>query len=170
MNEWSGFQIKQCPSKLDLPLFKQPQGPTKETQLEGLTKEELRPILIQLLQREDEVRLAAATQHIYRSIGDSETQLPRFTEELQIQVCQELHVDPKIGVQLIRSAVALYPEDEEIKGIPHYVRFNRCKEGVLCIGDTIPDCSVVQLDGSRCNLLSLIDIERPAVILAASHT
>ena len=71
---------------------------------------------------------------------------------------------------VLRSAVSLFPDDDEIKQIPHYVRHNRCHQGRLRDGDKPPDCSVTKLDGTRCSLLSLIDLERPAVLLAASHT
>jgi len=107
---------------------------------------------------------------VYRRIGDCEQSLSAFTEELQIQVCREFGLDPNVGVELIRSAVSLFPDDVEIRSIPHYVRHNRCFEGTLRAGDQPPNCRVAQLDGTQCDLLSLIDVTRPTVLLAASHT
>jgi hypothetical protein len=136
----------------------------------GMSKDQIRPVLIQLLKREDELRLHPKVQKTYSLIGDDETQLSEFTANLQMYACKEFGLDPKIGIELIRSAVSLFPQDEEIKNIPHYVRHNRCVEGNLRDGDMVPDCRVARLDGTECSLLSLIDTTNPVVILAASHT
>jgi len=139
-------------------------------QLTGMKKEEIRPLLIDMLKREDELRLHSKVQEVYSDIGDDETELSLFTEELQKHVSHEFMVDPTIGIELIRCAVSLFPGDEEIKSIPHYVRHNRCFEGNLKNGDVPPNCRVAQLDGTTCNLLDLVDIQRPVVLLGASHT
>jgi len=73
-------------------------------------------------------------QEAYRLIGDSEGGLSEFTTQIQAHVSREFNVDPKIGIELIRSAVSLFPDDAEIKSIPHYVRHNRCFEGNLRAG------------------------------------
>ncbi len=55
---------------------------------------------------------------MYGRIGDSEKGLCAFTELLQIQVCKEFRINPSVGVELIRAAVALFPDDTEIKVLP----------------------------------------------------
>jgi len=166
-DQCSQLDFTSCPTELDLPLMRNDQNTSP---LLGMNKETLRPLLIQVLKREDELRLHQKVQGCYQQIGDDETALSRFTEQLQVHVCREFNLDPKVGIELIRSAISLYPQDEEIRNIPHYVRHNRCVEGVLHDGDIPPNCRVAQLDGTECSLLNLIDIQRPVVILAASHT
>ena len=97
---WEFDSRTEAPTKLNLPLLKRRKG--EELQILGLKQDEIRPILVQLLQREDELRLSSAAQLIYREIGDDEGKLSSFTGHLQAQVCGEFGIDPQIGVQLIR--------------------------------------------------------------------
>jgi len=139
-------------------------------ELQRWDKPRVRALLVDMLRREDEFRLAPKVQQAYRQIGDCEYTLSQFTERIQYAVSREFQVDPQIGIELIRSAVSLFPDDEEIKSIPHYVRHNRCFEGHLKPGDTPPDCRVVALDGAETDFRSLINRTGPVVVLAASHT
>lgn len=164
------FRFDVCPTALDLPFLEKAAARQEPLSLTGMKKEEIRPLLIDMLKREDELRLHSKVQEVYSDIGDDETELSIFTEVLQKHVCHEFMVDPSIGIELIRCAVSLFPKDEEIKNIPHYVRHNRCFEGNLKNGDVPPNCRVAQLNGNACNLLDLVDIQRPVVLLGASHT
>eukprot|EP00658_Telonema_sp_P-2_P041417 TRINITY_DN29617_c0_g1_i1.p2 TRINITY_DN29617_c0_g1~~TRINITY_DN29617_c0_g1_i1.p2 ORF type:complete len:209 (-),score=67.01 TRINITY_DN29617_c0_g1_i1:784-1410(-) len=149
-------------------------SPTKQPlglpELQQLTKPQIRAILVDLLRREDELRLAPAVQQVYRAIGDDETELSNFTAKIQHAVCDEFCIEPSVGSELIRSAMSLFPGDDELRNIPHYVRHNRCFEGTLTEGDTPPDCKVVGLDGKQQQLRSLLRPTGPVVLLAASHT
>jgi len=89
---------------------------------------------------------------------------------LQEHVSLEFKVDPKVGVELIRSAVSLFPEDEELKSIPHYVRHNRCKAGNITAGIAPPDCDVVGLNGEPQRLSNILAKDGPVILLGASHT
>jgi len=157
------------PTKLDFEY-----EPTKEqlglAELQSKNKQEIRALLVDMLRREDEYRLGKKVQEAYRLIGDSEGGLSDFTTQIQAHVSREFNVDPKIGIELIRSAVSLFPDDAEIKSIPHYVRHNRCFEGNLRAGDTPPDCRVVALDGVETTIRGLLNRTGPVVLLAASHT
>lgn len=138
--------------------------------LRELTKPEIREILIDMLRREEELRLCPEVQLNFGKIGEAHEDFNSFVTMLQEHVSLEFKVDPKVGVELIRSAVSLFPEDEELKSVPHYVRHNRCKAGNITAGNPPPDCDVVDLDGNAQRLSDLLAKDRPVVLLGASHT
>lgn len=138
--------------------------------LQTLNKAQIREILVDMLRREDELRLCNPAQAEFGRIGERHEDFNSFVTALQAHVSLEFQVDPAIGVELIRSAVSLYPDDDEIKSIPHYVRNNRCKAGFLKAGDTPPDCAVTDLDGNPQQLVDILAKDRPVVLLGASHT
>lgn len=161
------FDVNQCNTSIvGLDLIHPPQP----FEIMGKTKDQIRPLLIQMLKREDELRLHPTVQKAYKAIGDDETLLSKFTAGLQMHVSREFAVQPHVGIELIRSAISLFPGDEEIRLIPHYVRHNRCVEGHLKAGMVPPDCRVATMDGTERSLLEIIDTTKPVVLLAASHT
>lgn len=139
-------------------------------QLQTMTKDHIRVILVDMLKREDELRLSPPCQEMFGRIGEQHHRFNTFVSNLQSHVSLEFLVDPSVGVELIRSAVSLYPDDEEIKSIPHYVRHNRCKAGNLRIGDTPPDVAVTDTEGNALRLADLLDQDRPVVLMGASHS
>eukprot|EP00656_Telonema_subtile_P053757 TRINITY_DN7857_c0_g1_i1.p1 TRINITY_DN7857_c0_g1~~TRINITY_DN7857_c0_g1_i1.p1 ORF type:complete len:178 (-),score=53.84 TRINITY_DN7857_c0_g1_i1:658-1191(-) len=140
-------------------------------QLQQLSKPQIRGILKDLLRREDELRLSAPAQACFAQIGEAHELFNDYVTMLQAHTCREFSVDPEVGVELIRSAVSLFPDDDELHQIPHYVRHNRCKRGHLNSGDPIADCKVLSQDGSQAlRLTELLRPDCPVVLLGASHT
>jgi len=131
---------------------------------------QIREILIDMLRREDELRLSNPVQAEFGRIGEMHEDFNSFVTAIQSHVSLEFKVDPTVGVELIRSAVSLYPDDDEIKSIPHYVRNNRCKEGFLKNGDAPPDCALSDVDGNPLRMSEMLAKDRPVVLLGASHT
>jgi len=139
--------------------------------LQKLNKEQIRSILVDVLRREEEMRLSPPCQKEFGQIGETHEKFNIFTTRLQSQCSLEFHVDPTVGVELIRSAVSLFPDDEEIKSIPHYVRHNRCRAGHLKPGDPLAPANVSDMSGEQAmQLTDLIQMDRPVVLLGASHT
>lgn len=139
-------------------------------ELRKLEKKEIRAILVDMLRREEELRLCSEVQRTFGKIGEAHEDFNAFVTLLQEHVSLEFKVDPKVGVELIRSAVSLFPDDEELKSIPHYVRHNRCKAGDLKVGDVPPNVDVADLEGKPQKLSDLLATDRPVVLLGASHT
>jgi len=139
-------------------------------QLQTLNKAQIREILVDMLRREDELRLSSDCQAEFGRIGEAHYDFNSFVTALQAHVSLEFSVDPSVGVELIRSAVSLYPGDEEILQIPHYVRNNRCKAGNLEAGQVPPDCDLTDLEGNPLRLSNLLLKDRPVILMGASHT
>ena len=137
-----------------------------------------------MLKRENELRLSADTQAEYtrarRVDPDGLPLVVAVTERLQQRVAREFGFaseDPDSeqstarGVELLRSAQALFPGDDEIRAIPLYVRYNRMRRGELSVGDACPDARLLRItDGSDTRLTAFqgADSDRPLVLLAAS--
>jgi len=73
----------------------------------------------ELLRSERTLRLDPITQVAYALPMQKSTEL---TNQLQLRIVREAGL-PDEAVELIRSAQYLYPEDEDMKEIPHYVKF-----------------------------------------------
>ena len=76
-------------------------------------------VVKELLRREKTLRLDPLTQVVYAMTGQNG---PELTNQLQLRIVREAGL-PDEAVELIRSAQYLYPEDEDMKEIPHYVKF-----------------------------------------------
>jgi hypothetical protein len=139
--------------------------------LQKYTKPEIRTLLADMLARENEMRLSPLSQQCFAKIGERHDLFNKFVTKLQERVCLEFGVDPSVGVELIRSAVSLFPDDKELHQIAHYVKFNRCKRGELRAGDAVADAQVTSVDGSeKLQLKQLIHNDRPVVLMGGSHT
>ena len=76
-------------------------------------------VVKELLRREKTLRLDPLTQVVYAMTGQRSIEV---TNQLQLRAVREAGL-PDEAVELIRSAQYLYPEDEDMKEIPHYVKF-----------------------------------------------
>jgi hypothetical protein len=123
-----------------------------------------------LLRTEKLLRLDPLTQIEYALPGQQSTEL---TNQLQLRIVRQAGL-PDEAVNLIRSAQHLFPDDEDMKNIPHYVKFNRSKPGNLVVGSPAPPCSVVALSGQRSNLGEYFERSeqhgRPLVMIGGSFT
>lgn len=78
-----------------------------------------------LLRTEKLLRLDPLTQIVYALPGQLSTEV---TNQLQLRVVREAGL-PDEAVNLIRSAQYLFPDDNDMKNIPHYVKYNRSRPG-----------------------------------------
>jgi hypothetical protein len=124
----------------------------------GQTKPPLETIKA-MLKREDELRLSAPVQARF---ADPAFDAIRIAEQVQEQVVSEffgLDAPPEIrqlGLDIIRAAPALYPENPEIRRIPHYLKYNRSRRGELEAGDLIPDAYLARLSGAPVTLFETL--------------
>ena len=77
-----------------------------------------------------------------------------------------------IGLEILRSAQIMYPNDEEIKNSVHYIKYNKAAECKFQIGDICSNINkmirLFSLDGNRIDLNSIIDVTRYNLIIGAS--
>jgi hypothetical protein len=104
-----------------------------------------------MLRRENELRLTPQVQEAYaRTHGGG-----KVTIDVQKQVAEEFGFpDVEVGIELLRTAEARFPDDPEIKQLSHYRKYNRAKQGDLNTGDVAPDVRVYNMDGQAVQLFA----------------
>lgn len=141
-----------------------------------------------MLRRENELRLSPEMQQQYTEAEThtSELEWMEVTSELQRRVAREFgFTDVEKGVQALRTASQIYPEEPEMQQIPLYVRYNRCrngsflfkqsfkssKKGDLQRGEEVTNVELMHLEGERVSkLLEFNRVGRPLVLFAGSYT
>jgi len=143
--------------------------------------------LIAMLTRERNIRLSSETQDEIDRIMSTRGVYgaAKLSEKIQIHVVQEFGFTGskiKDGLNFLRSAQSLYPNDPEISDIAYYIKYNRSYQGSLREGDDIPDIqlyttdkqpiSLVKYYQQNCHIEPNISIgnERALVVLAGSIT
>jgi len=120
-------------------------------------------IAMQMLRRENELRLSEEVQELYRH-WDSSLEI---TDEVQRRVAHEFGFT---DLHIVRAIVSAYSADPEVSSIPHYVKFNRSKKCLLECGMAVPDVTVHELDGKQVKLSKYVQAGRPLMISAGSYT
>lgn len=133
-----------------------------------------------MLRREDELRLCDATQRRYAARAEDGAWKNSVTISVQRRVCAEFGFDGagvSEGLDLLRSATALFPGDEEIVHAAHWLRHNICAPCPLSVGDVAPDVPLFYARGGRgarmaTSVRALAARHRagPTVLVVGSHT
>lgn len=140
--------------------------------MEG-TRANVRSLLIKMLRREDELRLSDAVQRKYADSPDDYTSKEHVTLKVQHQVCREFGFtsDLKEGLDLLRSASALFPGDQELRDCAHWLKYNIVARCPLALGSHVPDIPLMCIDGSPTTLHQIIERSlTPTVLVVGSHT
>jgi len=128
--------------------------------------------LAKMLARENELRLSDESQLWLATHEDDNAE--DFYLSLQKRVAGEFgHQTDKTqlqAVQFMRSARALYPDDEHIKNSVLYYKFNRSEQGKLTVGHACPDVDMFTCAGESARLSSYLHESLPTVLVAGSIT
>jgi hypothetical protein len=124
-----------------------------------------RETLLQILALENELRLSKEVQDEYW--------LSRFPTGVTLKV--QTQVVSKFGYSdpwIIPSAMYYYKDDKEVMDIPHYVKYNRSRQGRLGCGDTIPEIPLSTMNGCATSLRERMEpySTAPVVLVAGSYT
>lgn len=134
-----------------------------------------RNVLLMMLRRESELRLAPETQERYDSCPSGPDQ-DDVTTSIQRQVLTEFGYD---DLNILRAAQQRFPGDPEITETAFWFKYNRCRDGPVVAspaGDTrAPDVPLSLLGSTTATTLheyaaSLPDKGRPLVLVAGSST
>lgn len=146
---------------------------------------ELSPAAIKnMLRMENELRLCDRTMEYYneaRRAGRDPMEVP---VQIQREVARAFNLSEDIALAAMRCAETLpqmSPQDvAEVKEISHYRKFNRCQDGSLQVGDSLPDVPLVRFRrGGGGEITSLhstlpsspsLSASRPSVVVAASYS
>lgn len=152
-------------------------------------------VMKSVLRREKELRLSVRAQSANAHPATDDLAL---THQLQLQAVREHGLDDAM-VHVLRAAYATYhgngnggqaaesrsncnrdgnnacpqsgsTEAADVVSIPHYRKFNRCKQGGMVVGDCIPDLQLHRLDGTKVFLSGFQSTGRPLVLFAGSYT
>lgn len=125
-----------------------------------------------MLRRDDELRLSEAVQSRYALEPDSWEWKWQVTDDVQRQVCKEFGFgdDTSEGLDLLRSALALFPHDDELRDAAHYLRHNIHAECGVPVGCVVPDLPLYGLDGGPTSLHQIAAAGRATVLFTGSHT
>jgi len=133
-------------------------------------------VLKKMLKRENELRLTHEIQTKYDECALTDAKkYTKLTEDLQKQVLTEFGFDPSNGdLTRYRSALAMYPEEKELKDLVYYYKYNRSRDGTLQVGDSVSlsTLRLSTLDGtSEVALSTFVTSESlPLVLVAGSIT
>jgi len=129
-----------------------------------------------MLHKENETRLSADFQALLSSIEDSkDVDWLDMVEVMQRNLVQEFgfsgsEENIKTGLSLLRSAVSLFPNDEDVRTIPLYVKYNRARHCSIQVGMQAPDVPLSTMDDSLTSLRTLVKPARPLVVVGGSFT
>eukprot|EP01119_Soliformovum_irregulare_P009336 TRINITY_DN22583_c0_g1_i1.p1 TRINITY_DN22583_c0_g1~~TRINITY_DN22583_c0_g1_i1.p1 ORF type:complete len:169 (+),score=34.47 TRINITY_DN22583_c0_g1_i1:34-507(+) len=129
-----------------------------------------RDVLIKMLRREDELRKSPETMRKY-SKSDAWSHLRAVTIGIQKQVLKEFGL-PVTDQQLyaFQTTRAKYEDDEEIKNLAVYIKFDYSQRGSLNGGEAIPSgITLHNLDGTSFSLGDKVTA-KPLIIMAGSYT
>jgi len=127
-----------------------------------------------MLTRENELRLSDEVQAAYAKYSEDFSWKEKITVRTQRRVCTEFGFTHDIaeGLDLLRSATALFPGDEEVKNSAHWLKYNICYPCPLEIGLIVPDVMLYSTpDKTPVSLHKVVARSKlPTVILAGSYT
>jgi len=132
-------------------------------------------VLLQMLKRECELRLSPGIQQLFTKYTNDENYVTFITDRLQQHVVEEFGYK---DVDILRAAQSLYPGDNDISESAFYIKYNRCRQGSMTEGNTVPDVKLLSLDGTvssintyfqeSCKAGSLNPSVSPLVLVAGS--
>lgn len=125
-----------------------------------------------MLRRDDELRLSEEVQARYALQPECWEWKWQVTDEVQRRVCEELGFGENVaeGLDLLRSSLALFPEDDEVRQAAHYLRHNIHVDCPLPVGGMAPDLSLYSLSGKARPLHAVAAMGSATVVFAGSHT
>lgn len=126
-----------------------------------------------MLKRDDELRLSARTQKAYGRCTDCGDEKIKITEAVQRQVAREFGFAANMqeGLEVMRCAASMFPDDEGVRDSCHYYRYNIHVPCPIAVGDRVPDLVITSCSGGSRRLHELCSaVEHPTLLLAGSIT
>mmetsp|Transcript_33775 Transcript_33775/g.55759 ORF Transcript_33775/g.55759 Transcript_33775/m.55759 type:complete len:133 (+) Transcript_33775:340-738(+) len=102
-----------------------------------------------MLKRDHELRLSAEVQARYAACGDSSEAKEKVTQTVQLQVSREAGFSGRStrdGVDLLQSALSLFPDDPELISAAFYLKHNIHVPCPIPIGSTVPPIKLHHAD------------------------
>ena len=145
-------------------------------------------LLLKMLKRENELRLSKeilekyeieATKYydnneIYKNNKNQYVFISEVVNDLQKKVANEFGFvdenEENYAINYLRSAVALYPNDESIKNAANYLKYNSVKKFPFNVNDVYIDINLFNLNNNLIKFSSLIKENILNIIISGSIT
>ena len=147
---------------------------------EYIIRKPSKDILIQMLQREEEIRFSSEYIDKCTEVASEPNGWLRISSEVQKQVATEFgyisEIENDIAINQMRRAQYIYPDEPLFKTISVYVRNNLATKGKFSTNDVVPDIILHQLNENdmystdHISLYQTFDKNRQNVLIASSHT
>jgi hypothetical protein len=132
----------------------------------------IRGLLIEMLRRDDALRLSEGVQARYAQQPDSWEWKWKVTDDVQKQVCEEFGFSDSMaqGLDLLRSSMSLFPHDNEVRRAAHYLQYNIHTSCPWMLAQVVPDVKLHFTNGGVTSLDAIVKGNKPTVVIAGSHT
>ena len=130
--------------------------------------------ILAILKREEEIRFSQEYITKCSEVSHIPNAWLEVTNNMQKELVKEFgYIDElsnTLAVNVIRRALHIYPDDEEIKNSAVQFRENIASKGKYKLGDTLKNISLHNLDSFKVDLFQLFDLNKPNIMLVGSHT
>lgn len=130
-----------------------------------------------MLRRDHELRLSDETQARYKRCGDDAEAKERVTAMVQRRVALDVGFsvpEATVGVELLQSAMSLFPDDLEMRNSAFYLYNNIHVPCPLRIGSLVPMSlplhQLLSLSTRQCDLAEFVSKAPLTVLCAGSAT
>ena len=130
--------------------------------------------ILAILKREEEIRFSKEYITKCSDVSHIPNAWLEVTNNMQKELVKEFgytdEISNTLAVNVIRRALHIYPDDEEIKNSVVQFRENIACKGKYKEGDTLKNISLHNLDSSKIDLFQIFDFNKPNIMLVGSHT
>ena len=138
------------------------------------------PVLMRMLDRENELRLSESVNSAIRTYGHSA--YGDIMDAVQRHVAEEFGYGDDVdrGVSFMRCAESIYAGDaerlREIREVSYYRKYNRCKDGDVVVGEPYPPLPPLFECADSLQRVDIFDAyyispgKKPLVLLAGSYS
>ena len=130
--------------------------------------------ILTILKREEEIRFSQEYITKCSEVSHIPNAWLEVTNNMQKELVKEFgytdELSNTLAVNVIRKALHIYPNDEEIKNSVVQFRENIASEGKYKVGDILKDISLHNLDNSKVDLFQIFDMNKCNIMLVGSHT
>ena len=130
--------------------------------------------LLLMLLEEEKIRFSQEYILECNNVASEPNGWLRISEEKQYEIAKKFgfntDIELDIAVNHMRRAQYLYPEEEQFKSIPVYVRNNLAKQCIYSNNQIVPNISIRQMNLEPIHLYDTFKPNHINVLIASSHT
>ncbi len=130
--------------------------------------------ILTILKREEDIRFSQEYLYKCSEVSHIPNAWLDVTDNMQKDLLKEFgyrdELTNTLAVNVIRKALYIYPDDEDIKNSVVHFRENIANKGKYKTGDSLKNISLHDLDNKEIDLFKLLDFNKTNIMLVGSHT